>query len=115
MRLLIAEDEEDLAEALGVFFEKNHFSVDVVHDGRAACEYAESNAYDAIILDVMMPYMDGFAALRRMREPGARRATASKVLTPVRTIICRSLLTRMSCSSGCARCSGGARPTGQAC
>ena len=70
MRLLIAEDEEDLAEALGVFFEKNHFSVDVVHDGRAACEYAESNAYDAIILDVMMPYMDGFAALRRMRERG---------------------------------------------
>lgn len=72
MRLLIAEDERDLAEALGVFFEKNHFSVDVVHDGRTACEYAESSAYDAIILDVMMPYMDGFTALRRMRERGDR-------------------------------------------
>ena len=70
MRLLLAEDEEDLAEALGVFFEKNHFSVDIVHDGRAACEYAESSAYDAIILDVMMPRMDGFTALRRMRERG---------------------------------------------
>ena len=62
MRLLIAEDEEDLAEALGAFFEKNHFSVDIVHDGRAACEYAESSVYDAIILDVMMPNMDGFTA-----------------------------------------------------
>ena len=70
MRLLLAEDEEDLAEALGVFFEKNHFSVDIVHDGRAAREYAESSAYDAIILDVMMPRMDGFTALRRMRERG---------------------------------------------
>ena len=70
MRLLLAEDEEDLAEALDVFFEKNHFSVDIVHDGRAACEYAESSAYDAIILDVMMPRMDGFTALRRMRERG---------------------------------------------
>ena len=70
MRLLLAEDEADLAEALGVFFEKNHFSVDVVHDGRTACEYAESSAYDAIILDVMMPYMDGFTALRQLRERG---------------------------------------------
>ena len=55
MRLLLAEDEADLAEALGVFFEKNHFSVDIVHDGRTACEYAESSVYDVIILDVMMP------------------------------------------------------------
>ena len=70
MRLLLAEDEADLAEALGVFFEKNHFTVDVVHDGRTACEYAEASVYDAIILDVMMPYMDGFTALRRMREAG---------------------------------------------
>ena len=70
MRLLLAEDEADLAEALGVFFEKNHFTVDVVHDGRTACEYAEAYVYDAIILDVMMPYMDGFTALRRMREAG---------------------------------------------
>ena len=71
MRLLLAEDEEDLAEALGVFFEKNHFSVDIVHDGRVACEYAESSAYDAIILDVMMPRMDGFSLLAQMRESGS--------------------------------------------
>lgn len=40
MRLLIAEDEVDLAEALTVFFERNQFTVDTVHDGLAACEYA---------------------------------------------------------------------------
>ena len=55
MRLLIAEDEVDLAEALAVFFEKNHFSVDAVHNGFDAYEYASSGAYDAVILDVMMP------------------------------------------------------------
>ena len=70
MRLLIAEDEADLAEALGAFFEKNHFSVDIVHDGRAACDYAEAGAYDAMVLDVMMPYMDGFTVLRTLREHG---------------------------------------------
>lgn len=70
MRLLIAEDEADLAEALGAFFEKNHFSVDIVHDGRAACDYAEAGAYDAMVMDVMMPYMDGFAVLRTLRERG---------------------------------------------
>ena len=70
MRILLAEDEADLAETLGVFFEKNHFTVDVVHDGRTACEYAEAGVYDAIILDGMMPYIDGFTALRRMREAG---------------------------------------------
>ena len=50
MRLLIAEDELDLAEALTVFFEKNHFSVDAVNDGFSAYEYGVSGEYDAIIL-----------------------------------------------------------------
>lgn len=58
MRLLIAEDELDLAEALTVFFEKNQFSVDTVHDGFAAYDYASTGEYDAIVLDVMMPKMD---------------------------------------------------------
>ena len=46
MRLLIAEDELDLAEALTVFFEKNHFSVDAVHNGFDAYEYASTGEYD---------------------------------------------------------------------
>ena len=59
MRILIAEDERNLAEALSVFFEKNQFSVDTVFDGQAAYDYAVSGGYDAIILDVMMPRLDG--------------------------------------------------------
>lgn len=70
MRLLIAEDEQDLAEALGIFFEKNQFTVDVVYDGQSAYDYALTGNYDAIILDVMMPKMNGFDVLQRIRENG---------------------------------------------
>ena len=72
MRLLIAEDELDLAEALSVFFEKNHFSVDAVHNGLDAYEYGVTGAYDAIILDVMMPKMDGIQVLERLRSEGVK-------------------------------------------
>ena len=72
MRLLIAEDELDLAEALSVFFEKNHFSVDAVHNGFDAYEYGVTGAYDAIILDVMMPKMDGIQVLERLRSEGVK-------------------------------------------
>ena len=72
MRLLIAEDGLDLAEALTVFFEKNQFSVDTVHDGFAAYDYASTGEYDAIVLDVMMPKMDGVQVLQRLREEGVR-------------------------------------------
>lgn len=72
MRLLIAEDELDLAEALTVFFEKNHFSVDAVHNGFDAYEYAASGGYDGVILDVMMPKMNGIQALERLRAEGCR-------------------------------------------
>ena len=70
MRLLIAEDEVDLAQALKAFFEHNKFTVDAVNDGLSAYEYAGADAYDAIILDVMMPKMDGIEVLRRLRADG---------------------------------------------
>ncbi len=72
MRLLIAEDELDLAEALAVFFEKNHFSTDVVHNGADAYEYGVSGEYDGIILDVMMPKMNGIQVLQRLRAEGIK-------------------------------------------
>ncbi len=72
MKLLIAEDELDLAEALTVFFEKNHFTVDAVHNGFDAYEYAVSGDYDAIILDVMMPKMNGIQVLERLRSEGVK-------------------------------------------
>ncbi len=70
MRLLIAEDELDLAEALTVFFEKNHFTVDAVHNGFDAYAYAVAGGYDAIILDIMMPKLDGIQVLERLRAEG---------------------------------------------
>ena len=72
MRLLIAEDEPDLAEVLCAFFEKNRFSVDTVNDGFSADEYASAGEYDAIVLDVMMPKMNGVDVLRRLREEGVK-------------------------------------------
>ncbi len=72
MRLLIAEDEPDLAEALCALFEKNRFSAEAVHDGISALEYATAGKYDAIILDVMMPGMNGVEVLQKLRAAGVR-------------------------------------------
>ena len=72
MRLLIAEDEKDLAEALEVFFEKNQFTVDVVFNGQDAYDYAATGDYDAIILDVMMPKRNGIEVLRQLRGEGLK-------------------------------------------
>lgn len=70
MRLLIAEDDLDLAEVLAVFFQKNQYMVDVVHDGEDAYDHAVTDVYDGIILDVMMPKMDGIQVLRKLRKVG---------------------------------------------
>lgn len=72
MRLLIAEDEPDLAEALCALFEKNHFAAEAVHDGISALEYATAGNYDAIILDVMMPGMNGVEVLQKLRTAGVK-------------------------------------------
>ncbi len=70
MKLLIAEDERDLAEALTAFFEKNQFTVDAVYNGQDAYDYAIAGGYDAVILDVMMPKLNGIEVLRRLRLDG---------------------------------------------
>ena len=70
MRLLYAEDEKSLARAVSAILVRNHYSVDVVHDGESALDYLETGNYDGAILDVMMPKLDGFAVLRRMRARG---------------------------------------------
>ena len=70
MKLLIAEDERDLAEALTAFFEKHQFTVDAVYNGQDAYDYALAGGYDAVILDVMMPKLNGIEVLRRLRLDG---------------------------------------------
>lgn len=68
MRLLLAEDERELAAALEMILKHSHYSVDVVYDGTEAVSYLESNVYDGVILDVMMPGLDGFQVLRKIRS-----------------------------------------------
>lgn len=70
MRLLLAEDERDLAEALQALLEHYHYAVDVVHDGAAAFDMGLSDVYDALILDIMMPRKDGLEVLRDLRASG---------------------------------------------
>ena len=70
MRLLLAEDEKSLSHALVTILEKSHYSVDAVYDGQEALEYLESEAYDGLILDIMMPKVDGFTVLKTIRKQG---------------------------------------------
>lgn len=72
MKLLLAEDEKDLAKALKAILEHHKYQVDVVHSGEDALFYAESEEYDGIILDVMMPKKSGFEVLEILRNRGAQ-------------------------------------------
>lgn len=70
MKLLIAEDERDLADALTVLLERNKYAIDTVYNGRDAYEYARTGEYDGVILDVMMPQLTGLQVVTRLREDG---------------------------------------------
>ena len=82
MRLLFAEDEKSLSKAVTAILTKNNYSVDAVYDGQEALDYLATENYDGVILDVMMPKVDGFAVLRQMRKAGNR--------TPVLMLTARS-------------------------
>ncbi|MCI5903130.1 MAG: response regulator transcription factor [Blautia sp.] len=72
MRILFAEDEKALSKALTAILERNNYSVDAVFDGQAALEYLEADNYDCVILDIMMPKVDGITVLREIRKKGNR-------------------------------------------
>lgn len=67
MKILIIEDEKLLADTLKTLLEKKGFEVETVYDGETGAEYAELGVYDLLILDVMMPNMDGYAVARTVR------------------------------------------------
>lgn len=71
MRILIAEDEAELAKGLKFLLEKNMFTVDMVHDGAEALAYLRCRDYDVVILDIMMPKVNGLEVLRQIRETGS--------------------------------------------
>lgn len=70
MRLLLAEDEQALSKALVTILERNNYSVDAVYDGQTALEYLQADNYDGVILDIMMPKMDGIGVLKTIRKQG---------------------------------------------
>jgi DNA-binding response OmpR family regulator len=70
MRILLAEDESSMARALTTILTRNNYSVDCVGDGEAAVTYVRTGDYDAIIMDIMMPKMDGITALKEIRAKG---------------------------------------------
>ena len=68
MRVLIAEDEKDLNKILAERLKAEHYSVDSCYDGQEALDYLASAEYDAVILDIMMPLLDGLSVLKAMRR-----------------------------------------------
>lgn len=81
MRVLIVEDEKNLAEALGHIIEEERYTVDIVYDGDDGLEYALSEQYDVIVLDVMLPVLSGFEIVRKMRD--------NNIATPVLLLTAR--------------------------
>ena len=79
MRILVVEDEVRLASTLKDLLEMNGYAADVCHDGESGLDNALSGIYDVMILDVMLPRLDGFAVLRRLRASG--NATPVLMLT----------------------------------
>lgn len=70
MKILVAEDEPQLLRVLTVAMEHADYDVDPVDNGLKAVEHAKENSYDVIMLDIMMPVMDGITALKKIRESG---------------------------------------------
>ncbi len=68
MKILIIEDEKLLADSLKALLEKKGFDVECVYDGESGEEYAETGVYDLLILDVMMPKMNGFDVAKKVRS-----------------------------------------------
>lgn len=85
MRILIVEDELHLAEALAQILRKNNYTVDSANDGEAGLDNALSDIYDLIILDIMLPKMDGISVLKNIRKEG--------ISTPVILLTARGEIT----------------------
>lgn len=70
MRILVADDEAAMTRALEALLKREHYSVDVVFDGQDALDYGLAGNYDALVLDIMMPKLDGIQVLKELRAQG---------------------------------------------
>lgn len=70
MRILFAEDEHELSDAVVAVLKHNHYSVDAVYNGQDAYDYLSAQEYDGAILDIMMPKMDGLEVVKKIRAEG---------------------------------------------
>ncbi len=84
MKLLLAEDEKALSKAIAVILKNNNYTVEQVYDGQDAFDYIMNSDYDGIIMDIMMPKMDGITVLKKIRE--------NKITTPVLLLTAKSEL-----------------------
>ena len=79
MRILVVEDEKDLNNIITKHLKKNNFSVDSVFNGEEALEYLEYGTYDLIVLDIMLPKVNGYEVVKKLREN--KNETAVLMLT----------------------------------
>ena len=70
MRILIVEDEKALSRVLVKIFEKNFYSVDAVYKGKEDLDFIATGNYDIVLMDVMMPVMDGYRGIKKIRADG---------------------------------------------
>lgn len=84
MRILYAEDEKSISDAVAEILRKNNYSVDTVYDGEEALSYIALMNHDIIILDIMMPKLDGIGVLKKIRQ--------DKIKTPVLLLTAKSEL-----------------------
>jgi DNA-binding response OmpR family regulator len=85
LKILLVEDHRDLAETVGDFLEAKGFTVDFAHDGQLAMHLAGSERFDAIILDIMLPGIDGIEVCTRLRKD-------LQLTTPILMLTARDLL-----------------------
>ena len=84
MKILVIEDEKLLADSIKTLLEGKGFEVEVAYDGETGVEYAELGIYDLLILDVMMPKMDGYQVAREVR---AKRCTTSILMLTAKSAV----------------------------
>ena len=82
LKILIIEDEKLLADTIGALLRHKGFDVEIVYDGESGAQYAELGVYDLLILDVMMPKMDGYTVARHVR--------AKRLGTPILMLTAKS-------------------------